>query len=351
MTWLYLTAFFSALTLSLLLTPLSRILSIKTGRVAAPREDRWHNRPTPTLGGTAMFVAFMLPVLGLLAWGGGWSEARWGLLGGAVLMFGLGLLDDFKPVRPAVKLVGQAIAAALVVMAGDLIDFFPWDFANVVLTFLWLVGITNAINLLDNMDGLAGGIALIAAGFLGYFFWRAENPYLLAVALTLAGSVLGFLIFNFPPARTFMGDNGSLFLGFTLAALAVVHRPRASDVFSVMGVPILLFLLPILDTALVTVTRLLRGQSPVLGGTDHTSHRLIAFGLSERQAVLALYAVGLISGLVGAALEALNYSLSLALIPLLLIILAVLTAYLMKVKVAPGGGRWRRVIGARREKT
>jgi UDP-GlcNAc:undecaprenyl-phosphate GlcNAc-1-phosphate transferase len=128
--------------------------------------------------------------------------------------------------------------------------------ANIILTFFWLVGITNAINLLDNMDGLASGVSLIAAGVLCYFFWRGGDDILLLLALALVGANLGFLVFNFPPAKIFMGDSGSLFLGFTLAALSIARRTQASNVFAVVGIPTLLFLLPILDTSLVTITRL-----------------------------------------------------------------------------------------------
>lgn len=340
MDWLILLTTFGFSTgLSLLFVPVARSFAFRTGRVVSPRRDRWHRRPTPIFGGVVMYLAFLGAVL-LSDWLSGdivnlhgLAGLRWGLLTGSSLMLGIGLLDDLRPLSPPAKLVGQISAAALVVFFGGVIDFFPWGFANLLLTFVWLVGITNAINLLDNMDGLAGGIALIAAGFLAYFFWKGANQPMLLMAVALIGSLLGFLVYNFPPARIFMGDSGSLFLGFTLAALAVVHRPRASDVFSVLGVPMLLFLLPILDTLLVTVTRLLRGQSPTQGGADHTSHRLIAFGLSERQTVLFLYAVGLLSGVVGAVLEALDYDLSLVLIPILLVSLSLVTAYLSRLKM------------------
>jgi len=313
--------------------PVIRLVSFRLGKVSMPRADRWHRQPTPTLGGVGMYLAFLITVLVITQIQSEWADLRWSLILGASLMFLLGLVDDFKRISPPTKLVGQILAAAIVIFFGRVIDFFPWGFANSVLTFFWLVGITNAINLLDNMDGLAGGIALIAASFLSYFFINVGNDPLILIALALAGSILGFLVFNFPPARIFMGDSGSLFLGFTLAALAVAHRPRASDVFTVMGVPVLLFLLPILDTSLVTITRILRGQSPAQGGTDHTSHRLIAFGLNERQAVLALYAIAIVSGIAGVVLEALDYDLSLVLIPILLIALSLLTAYLGRLKV------------------
>ena len=336
--------------LSLLLVPVVRRLSFKLGRVALPRADRWHHQPTPLLGGVGIFVAFLLAVLASLALGLGRGQMHWGLLLGAAIMFGFGLYDDIRQMTPQAKLTGQILAAAVVIFLGYTTGFFTPRISdsivarlpNILLTFVWLVGITNAINLLDNMDGLAGGISFVGALFLSFFFWRAGDTGLLLISLALAGGVLGFLVFNFPPASIFMGDSGSLFLGFTLAVLAIARQPQASNVFAVMGVPTLLFLLPILDTTLVTFTRILRGQSPAQGGRDHTSHRLIAFGLSERQAVLVLYAVAVLAGVAGLAIESLSYWLSLVLVPVLVISLALLTAYLGGLKVvstSPAAGR------------
>lgn len=331
--------------LSLLLIPLVRRLSIKIGRVAKPRDDRWHQKPTPYLGGVGIFLAFGISVFVTALLGEDQNPVQWGLLAGSGLVFLLGLIDDLKRISPPAKLVGQILAATAVVFLGYTTGFFTPRIANdlvaqipnILLTFIWLVGITNAINLLDNMDGLAGGISLIAAAILSFFFWETGSQGLLIVSLALAGSILGFLIFNFPPATIFMGDSGSLFLGFTLAVLAIARQPQASNVFAILGVPTLIFLIPILDTTLVTFTRILRGQSPAKGGRDHTSHRLIAFGLSERQAVLVLYGVALISGVIAAALEELAYWFSLVLVPVLVASLALLTAYLggLKVVAAP----------------
>jgi UDP-GlcNAc:undecaprenyl-phosphate/decaprenyl-phosphate GlcNAc-1-phosphate transferase len=339
--------FAAAFGLSLLLVAVVRAWSLSAGRVAHPRPDRWHRQPTALMGGVGIFTAFILVCVGI-GFTSGWDTIPWGVLAGSALIFGLGVADDLKPVSPQGKLVVQLLAAALVVSLGYSTNFFTpripnsvvAQLPNILLTFFWLVGITNAINLLDNMDGLAGGIALITALFLSFFFWDAGNQGLLLVALALGGSILGFLAFNFPPATIFMGDSGSLFLGFTLAVMAIAHQPQASNVLAVLGVPSLLFLLPILDTTLVTFTRLLRGQSPAQGGRDHTSHRLIAFGLSERQAVLVLYLVAILAGMLAAGIEALNYWLSLVLVPVVLIILALLTAYLGGVKViSPEPGR------------
>ncbi|HEX7976389.1 MAG TPA: hypothetical protein VF498_18405, partial [Anaerolineales bacterium] len=337
-----------ALILSLALIPLVRRLAIRTGRVARPREDRWSRKPTALLGGVGIFGAFGLALLATLPFYAASHLIRWPVLAGLGLVFLLGMIDDFKHISPQAKLVGQILAAAVVVSLGYTTNFFTPRIANgavaqipnILLTFIWLVGITNAINLLDNMDGLAGGISLITTLFLSYFFWQAGSIGLLLISMALAGSLLGFLVYNFPPAKIFMGDSGSLFLGFTLAVLAIARQPQASNVFAVMGVPTLLFLLPILDTTLVTFTRLLRGQSPAQGGRDHTSHRLIAFGLSERQAVLALYGAALVSGVLAVTLESLQYWFSLVFVPVVVISLALLMAYLggLKVVAPPPAG-------------
>ena len=293
------------------------------------------------MGGVAIFVAVIAGVLL-----GGWLSLRltglpWGLLAGALIIFGVGVWDDLRELPPQAKLVGEIIAATVAISSGVVTNFFTpriaspslAQLANILVTYMWLVGITNAINLLDNMDGLAAGISLIMAGFLSFFFWQSGNVGLLVVSLALSGALLGFLFYNFPPASIFMGDSGSLFLGFTLASLAIARQPQASNVLAVIGVPVLLFLLPILDTILVTVTRLLRGQSPARGGRDHTSHRLVAFGLNERQTVLALYLVALAAGLAGLAIERVDYWLSLVFVPVVIIILALATAYLGGMKL------------------
>lgn len=308
-----------------------RVVSERVGLVVQPRADRWHRRPTPVLGGVQMFVGFLAGVVWLGVSG---HALPWGLLAGSLMAFLIGLYDDLRELSPPTKLTLQILAAILVISQDFYIHaFFAWDVANILLSLLWLVGITNAINLIDNMDGLAGGVSLIVTGFLAYVLAKQGAMTYVGLLGALAGAILGFLVFNFPPASIFMGDGGSLFLGFTLATITVVRRPQASNVFAIMGVPTLLFLLPIADTLLVTITRLMRGQSPAQGGRDHTSHRLVAFGLSERRAVLVLYAIALLSGVSSAVLEALDYDLSLVLVPLLIIGMAILAAYLARLRV------------------
>ncbi len=333
--------FGAALLANLLATPLIRLAAVKMGRVAGTRPDRWHRQPTPTMGGVGIFLAFGLSMLLGFSFASTNQLAAWGFLSGSVLVFLVGIYDEFHALTPTAKLVAQILAATLVISLGNTSTFFTpridnphiAQVFNILFTYIWLVGITNALNLLDNMDGLAGGIALIAALVLGYFFWDAGNISLLWVSLALAGALLGFLVYNFPPARIFMGDSGSLFLGFTLAGLAIAQQQQASNLFAVVGVPALIFLLPIMDTLLVTFTRLLRGESPARGGRDHTSHRLVAFGMSERQAILVLYALALFSGIAAALLESINYWLSLALAPVAVIGLGLLTAYLGQIRV------------------
>ncbi len=306
-----------------------------------PRDDRWHVTPIPKFGGVGIFVATLLTLVIYFGIRKDWQDFPLGLLSGSLVAFLLGVVDDVKPISPATKLIGQILAASLVIAQGYTTLFFTprlgnsviAQLPNILLTFIWLVGITNAINLLDNMDGLAGGISLIASGFLSYLFWKNGDWVLFSISLSLGGAIVGFLIWNFPPASLFMGDSGSQFIGFTLALLAIARQPQASNIFAVMGVPTLLFLLPILDTTFVTITRLFRGESPVKGGKDHTSHRLIEFGLNERQVVLVLCIIALICGISAMVLESLDYDLSLVLIPVIMIVLLIFTTYLAGLKI------------------
>lgn len=313
---------------SLVLVPLVRWVARKAGKVVQPRSDRWHNRPTPYMGGIGIFLSFLVAAYLIEIK----SQLPMTILLGAALAFLLGVIDDLYSISPQFKLIGLFVAASPVVFSKYITAFFPWTVANVAISFIWIVGIANAFNLLDNMDGLAGGTALLVAGFFAIFFWRYDDIGLVQLALAIAGATLGFWIFNFPPASIFMGDSGSLFLGFILAALAIV-RKEASNVFAVVGVPTLIFLLPILDTAMVSVTRLLRGQSPAMGGRDHTSHRLVALGLSERQTLFFLMGASFISGVAAILLEELSYHLSLILIPLVVLIFTLVSAYLGQIKV------------------
>ncbi|MFN2196101.1 MAG: hypothetical protein ACK2UW_08265 [Anaerolineales bacterium] len=298
-----------------------------------PRADRWHHKSTPIFGGVAIYLAF---VLSLIIFKFDWVT-YWPLLASSTGMFFLGLYDDFFQLSPPAKIIGQIIAGSLLIYAGYRIEFFKFEFVNILITIIWLVMITNAINLIDNMDGLAGGISIIVAGYLAFLFFRSPSQSdLFIYTLILIGATAGFWIYNFPPAKIFMGDSGSMFLGFSLAALAVVRRTSASNVLAVLGIPLLLFILPIMDTSFVAITRILRGESPAKGGRDHTSHRLIAFGLSERQTLLVLYAIAILSGGMSIFIEQADYEFSLVFVPILIVTLSILAAYLGRLQIVSG---------------
>src|SRR5919109_4379832 len=319
----------ASLLLTVLCVPLARRLAIRCGYVAAPKKDRWHSKPTPTLGGVAFFVGFFVAVLLLLP--SLLSALPFFII--ITLTFVVGIYDDLRRINPATKLIGQIISAATAIFFGYSLHFFAWQPLDALLTALWIVGLTNALNLLDNMDGLAGGIALIAALYLAFLFNQHGDTQHAVFALALAGAVAGFLLYNFYPASVFMGDAGSLFLGSALALLTVYANGQASNILSLVAVPTCILLVPILDTTLVTVTRLLRGQAISQGGKDHASHRLVVLGLSEPQAVLLLYFMALVAGGTAVLIKWLSYSLSLAVLPLVLIAFTLFTAYLAQVEI------------------
>ncbi|GAB4476898.1 MAG: hypothetical protein Kow0088_15170 [Anaerolineales bacterium] len=339
---IYFVCFLIAFTISLLVLLILINLLRRFQVVDQPRSDRWHRFPTPRYGGIGIFIATLVAFTFSYSFRVyHWENFPFTLLFGMVAIFIFGLIDDLKSLTPVSKLILQVIAASIAVFFGHTTNFFSPRIGDTFLaqvmnsgiSLLWLVAITNAMNLIDNMDGLAGGIALIICLVMSYIFWDSGDLVMLLFASGLAGAILGFLILNFPPAKIFMGDSGSQFLGYTLALLAIARQPQASNVFAIIGVPALLFTLPLADTLFVTITRWLRGKSPFTGGKDHTSHRLIAFGLSERQALLVLYTIALIGGIVAIVIESLNYTLSLFLLPIIIVSLLIFTTYLADVRI------------------
>lgn len=319
----------SALLLTVICVPLVSRLAQRLGCVAQPKKDRWHSRPTPTLGGVAFFIGFVPPVLLL-------SPEPFSILPFFTIigmMFIVGIYDDLRRINPATKLMGQIIAAAGAIYLGYTLKFFSWTPLDVLLSAVWIVGLTNAVNLLDNMDGLAGGIALIAALYLAFLFHQQGDAQHAMMALALAGALGGFLLYNFYPASIFMGDAGSLLIGAALSLLTIHANGQASNILSLVAVPTCILLVPILDTTLVTVTRLLRGQPISQGGRDHASHRLVILGLSEPEAVLLLYVMASIAGASAVLVKELSYSLGLAVLPLVLVSFTLFTAYLAQVEV------------------
>jgi UDP-GlcNAc:undecaprenyl-phosphate GlcNAc-1-phosphate transferase len=281
--------------------------------VAVPSGERWHERPTPTFGGVGIFAG-LLAGLGL-AVATGAVEATSELLGiaaGAALLFLAGLVDDVRHLTPVVKLGAQIGAAAIAIAAGLNVELVGNDVLATAIALVWLVGITNAFNLLDNMDGLAATLAAIACGFFALAAARDDpaNELVLVVALALGFACLGFLPFNLRrnrDAALFMGDSGSQVIGFTLAALGLASSwTVAGTTTATVLLPLLVLAVPILDTTLVTAMRLLERRPVTQGGKDHTSHRLVYYGLSERKAVALLALIAIAVGATGIAYAVLD---------------------------------------------
>ena len=306
----------AALVLALGITPVARRMAHQFGVLDQPNARKVHVKPTPLLGGVAIYIAFVLALLflGDLFY----VNQVIGIFIGASFVSFLGLVDDSRGLRPLIKLGGQVVAALILVLSGVTADVFPGDGLDIALTVVWVVGITNAMNLLDNMDGLSGGLAAIAAAFFMVLASLSRQYLVGALAAALLGACIGFLRYNFNPASIFMGDSGSLFLGFVLAATAIKLRFPSNVVFVTWMVPVLVLGLPIFDTTLVFVSRLRRGLNPLTTpGKDHISHRLVRLMHgSRREAVLTCYllagAFGLIAIFLTQAAVAEAYAVALA---------------------------------------
>ena len=277
--------------------------------VAVPSGQRWHERETPTFGGIGIFAGFVAGVVAAVATGAiAWSGELGGILAGVSLLFIAGLVDDLWHLNPLAKLAAQIAAAVVVLTTGLHVQIVGNDLLAWAIGLLWLVGITNAFNLLDNMDGLAATLAAIACGYFAIdALTQYPNDTVLVLALSLGAAAAGFLPFNLRPgrgARVFMGDSGSQVLGFGLASLALASSwTVAGATFATVVVPLLILAVPILDTTLVTAVRLAQRRPVTRGGRDHSSHRLVYYGLSEAKAVLLL---ALVAAAVGATALAYN---------------------------------------------
>jgi UDP-GlcNAc:undecaprenyl-phosphate GlcNAc-1-phosphate transferase len=319
-----------AFALAAALTPLVRTLARRLGFVARPKTDRWHKKPTAMLGGLGIWLSVIITYLVFLPH----NPQTWVIVTFSTFLFFVGLVDDIIHTKPYQKLIGQIIGAAAVVNYGLALPWTRSASVNVVITIFWLIGITNAINLLDNMDGLATGIAAIASGFLTVNFIATGQPPAAVMMSVFAGALVGFLIYNSHPASIFMGDCGSMFIGFFLASASLVNLAggRSRSFLPVLAVPILVLFIPIFDTMFVTILRKLSGRAASHGGRDHTSHRLVALGMSERRAVLMLYGLAAVSGFLGIGVRALRPDVSIALLFGFTILLTLLGVYLAGVK-------------------
>ncbi|MFN8223077.1 MAG: hypothetical protein U0R50_07455 [Gaiellales bacterium] len=297
---------------SLVLWALLRTPAIGRRLVAVPTGERWHDTVTPTFGGVGITLGLVVAVAVATATGA--VDASWelaGVIAGAVLLFAAGLIDDVAHLSPLTKLAAQFVAAGLAIAGGLRVELIGNDVIGVVVAVIWLVGITNAMNLLDNMDGLAATLATVSCA---YFVIDAstvhDNDLVRVVALSLGLACVGFLPFNLRPgdgAAVFMGDSGSQVLGFVLGALGLAASwTTAGTTVATMLLPLLVLAIPILDTTLVTVKRLAERRPVTQGGRDHTSHRLVYYGLSEAKAVGLLALISVVLGATAVAYNVLD---------------------------------------------
>jgi len=319
-----------AFAVSVAATPVVIRLATRHGFVSRPTADRWNFRPIPLMGGIALYLGVTASVLVF----GSLGPEMVGVLLGGTLIFALGVADDLLQIKPSSKFLGEILAACVVVYAGLKFDLIPNPFLNLFLTLVWVVGITNAFNLLDNMDGLSAGVAAISSLTTFVFSLIQGLPEISLLSLSVLGASLGFLIYNFNPARIFMGDCGSLFLGFTLACATILGSwEQAYNLFGILAVPALALGVPIFDTLLVTASRIVSGRAVSMGGRDHTSHRLVALGMSERKAVLSLYALCAALGCIALFSVLFNLVVSGLITTLSILVLAVFGLYLGQKKV------------------
>ena len=287
-------------------TPLVRRFAFKIGAIDIPKDNRrMHKKPTPRIGGLAIIFGFTVATLCFAQP----SRQLYGTLAGAAIIAVMGVIDDCKNLPAKLKFVIQIIAALVVVFAGDIkIDVFTnpnflsdnpyWvlpEWLSVTLTVIWIVFITNAVNFIDGLDGLAAGVSAIMSISLVFISIRVGEYSIAILGIALMGSCFGFLPFNFNPAKIFMGDTGSTFLGFMLATLSIqgVFKSHAGISFAV---PLLILGLPLFDALFAMIRRILRGQSPMTADRGHLHHRLVDMGFSQKQTVFILYAI---SGVLG----------------------------------------------------
>ncbi len=281
--------------ISFIVTPLIRRLAQSLDFVDNPASRKVHATPVPMLGGVAIYIG----LVSTMAFAGTHPyQELLGVLGGATVMTTIGLVDDRYGLGPLPKIGGQIAAGAILIASGIQVTLFASNPLNIALTIFWIVGICNSINFLDNMDGLAAGIAMVASGF---FFAMATIEGLglvAALAAATLGACVGFLYYNFSPASLFMGDAGSLLLGFTLAILGIKLQFTGRPLSITWMIPIVILGLPIFDTTLVVISRALRRKPIYEGGRDHSSHRLVAIlGMPTPRAVMTLYLVAATLGM------------------------------------------------------
>ena len=289
---------------AIILTPLVKRLAFRLGAVDAPNYRKVHARIMPRLGGLAIFGAFMIGILLLKFVTNFESDYLYAILIAATIIVATGIVDDMREISAKAKLLGQVIAACIVVFVGGIqIDNINLPFGGelefgwlgIPFTIIWIVGITNAINLIDGLDGLAAGVSTIALMTLAVMAMIMGNGIVIAMAAILAAATIGFLFFNFHPAKIFMGDTGALFLGFMISVLALLGFKNVAVISFV--IPVIMLGVPISDTFFAIVRRLRSGKKWSDPDKSHLHHRLLDLGFSHRQTVTIIYAMAAMFGL------------------------------------------------------
>ena len=298
----YVLIFLMALAIALVVTPFAIKIAPRIGAVDIPLDDRrMHKTAMPRFGGIAIYLGTVISMVAFLPLN--WQ--LFGVIAGGTIIFVVGIIDDIVGMPAKVKLIFQIICAIILFQFSVRISFasnpfgggyffFPW-WLSLIITVIWIVGITNTINLIDGLDGLAAGVASIASVSIAYTAYLSDRPDIALATLAIAGSSLGFLKYNFNPAKIFMGDGGSLFLGFMLAGISVMGPMKGATLIAAV-VPMFVLALPIFDTAFAILRRLLNGRPIMEADKGHLHHRLMAAGLGQKRTVLTLYGI---SGIMG----------------------------------------------------
>ncbi len=286
---------------ALCLTPLTRQIAMRLGVTAAPNQRNIHQRHVPLMGGAAIYVAFVLSVL-LFSPPDHLRELG-AIVAGASVLAIIGYLDDRRHLSPRIRLSAMTLSAILAALAGIQIRLFNNLLIDIPLTLFWIVALINAVNWIDNMDGLAAGTAAITSGFFLILALTQGQILVSMLAAAIFGSAFGFLIYNFNPSSTFMGDMGAYTLGFVLAILAIKLKFAAQPLNVTWMVPIFVLALPVLDINLAIVTRLLERRPLMLAAKDHVSHRILDLGATQRQTLALLYLFSVVFGLVALAVS------------------------------------------------
>lgn len=302
---LYIAGFASAFAVSLWATPFAKKLSIKVGAIDYPRKRGMHSEPIPRLGGIAIILGFVIAMCISAPFVSALRTTQFlGFMVGALIIVIIGVWDDIRGLKPKTKLAFQIVASLVVIFSGTRVTVVNWPMFTYLepfsgpITMFWIVGVTNAVNLIDGVDGLAAGVCGISAFCLMALCVLSGSPMAVVLTAALAGSCMGFLPRNFSPAEVIMGDTGALFLGFVLAVSSIIGLFKGYAVLSIV-IAVLVLALPILDTLFAMLRRFLKGKPIMQADRGHLHHRLIDAGYSQKQAVIILYSLSAIAGIVG----------------------------------------------------